>query len=223
MLKEDNEMKKLISLILAFLLIVSVLPISVFAFSPAEYKVIEKRGDKWFGLKDGEVLGSGGKDITKEYAKYLADQAAEEGYDHDPGDHEYTWAHNLKYHWLQCPCGCKISMEHHVDPKTTADDYCTCGYHFSDNADLVTLWLQDCEGIYDFRSDVTEYEIDAFSYKDVKEIKRISTRTHSAGATVELPEDLTLKEGENRIEIKVTAENQKVTKTYTVIVNKAAK
>ena len=57
---------------------------------------------------------------------------------------------------------------------------------------------------------------------DVKEIK-VSTRTFDSEATVELPEDLTLKEGENKFDIKVTSENQKVTKVYTVIINKEAK
>ena len=59
------------------------------------------------------------------------------------------------------------------------------------------------------------------TYKDVKEIK-VSTRTFDSEATVELPEDLTLKEGENKFDVTVTSENQKVTKVYTVIINKEA-
>ena len=114
-------------------------------------------------------------------------------------------------------------MERHVDPKNTTDDTCVCGYHFSDDADLVTLWLDGCLGLEDFRKDVYEYETKAYTYKDVQKIKRIATRTHDSQATVELPEDLTLKEGENKFEIKVTAENQKVTNIYTVTVIKEAK
>ena len=50
-----------------------------------------------------------------------------------------------------------------------------------------------------------------YSDDHVKEIK-IVTSTYDSQATVELPEDLTLKEGENKFEVKVTAENQKNTK-----------
>ena len=65
------------------------------------------------------------------------------------------------------------------------------------------------------------FRYEKVTYKDIKEIK-ISTNTFDSEATVELPEDLTLKEGENKFEIKVTAENKKVTKVYTVIVTKEA-
>ena len=64
-----------------------------------------------------------------------------------------------------------------------------------------------------------QYKLNAYTYKDVKEIQ-ISTRTFDSEATVELPEDLTLKAGENKFEVKVTAENQKVTKIYTLIITK---
>ena len=96
------------------------------------------------------------------------------------------------------------------------------GYHFSDDADLVTLWINGCPGIKNFDKNTTEYKLNAYTYKDVKQIK-ISTRTNDSEATVELPDDLTLKEGENKFEIKVTSESQKVTKTYTVIITKEAK
>lgn len=110
-------------------------------------------------------------------------------------------------------------MEPHVDPKDAKDDYCTCGYHFSDNADLVTLWINGCPPIKNFNKNTTEYKLNAYTYKDVKQIK-ISSRTFDSEATVELPEDLTLKEGSNTFEIKVVAQNQKVTKTYTVTITK---
>ena len=128
---------------------------------------------------------------------------------HDLNDHEYGYASNTKYHWLQCACGCKLNIESHVDPKDATDDYCFCGYHFSDNADLVTLWVNGCPPIKNFNKNTTEYKLKAHTYKDVKEIK-ISTRTFDSEATVELPEDLTLKAGENKFDVKVISENQKV-------------
>lgn len=220
-------MKKLVSVFLALVLICTLVPLTAFAaFNPAEYKEIKPQGDKWIGYKPGDKTGT---DITKEFNEFLKelkkekDQSDDVVITHGPNDHEYGYASNAKYHWLQCACGCKISMEPHVDPLSTTDDYCTCGYHFSDNAELVTLWLKDCKELKNFKKNVYEYETDAYTYKDVSEIKRIATRTFDSEATVELPEDLTLKEGENKIEIKVTAENKKVSQIYTVIVNKEAK
>ena len=83
----------------------------------------------------------------------------------------------------------------------------------------MTLWVKGCPGIKGFDKNKTEYELNAYTYKDVKEVK-FSTRTFDSEATVEVPEDLTLKDGQNKFEIKVTSENQKVTKIYTVIINK---
>ena len=160
--------------------------------------------------------------LEEQYIAYLVSlEELEALSNHDLNDHHYRWAANTKYHWLDCPCGCKIGMEPHVDPKDAIGGYCTCGYWFSDNADLVTLWIGGCPLIEDFDKNTTEYELDAYTYKDVKEIQ-ISTRTFDAGATVELPEDLTLKEGKNTFEIKVVAENQKDSKIYTVVINKEA-
>lgn len=225
-------MKKILSLLLALILVCSLLPLSAMAANTDEKLYIKNNYDgKWYeviGDKVGDAVVD--KDLIaaldKSLSEYL-DKLEKESENalpvHGPNDHEYGYASNAKYHWLQCACGCKISMEPHVDPLDTTDDYCTCGYHFSDNAELVTLWLKDCKELKNFKKNVYEYETDAYTYKDVSEIKRIATRTFDSEATVELPEDLTLKEGENKIEIKVIAENKKATQTYTVIVNKEAK
>lgn len=138
---------------------------------------------------------------------------------HEPGKHTLYVAYNTKYHWKECACGAKFNVEHHVDPTKTTDDTCECGYHFSDNADLVTLWVKGCPVIPDFDKEKTDYTLTAYTYKDVKSVK-ISTRTFDSQATVELPEDLTLKTGTNTFPVKVTAENQKVTKTYTLTIEK---
>lgn len=220
-------MKKSVSLLLALILILSVLPVTAFAFDPAEYYYIRQQGDKWFG---GKPIVAGGSpheyDITKEYLAYLKSLNKDDDgvayLPHGVEDKIIGYGSDTKYHWKQCSCGCKIGMERHVDPKDATNDYCICGYHFSSNADLVTLWVKGCPGIKYFDKNKTEYELDAYTYKDIKEIK-ISTRTHDSEATVELPEDLTLKEGQNKFEVKVTSENQKVTKVYTLIINKEAK
>ena len=81
------------------------------------------------------------------------------------------------------------------------------------------LFRSGCPPIKGFNKNKTEYTLNAYTYKDVKSVK-ISTRTFDSQATVELPEDLTLKTGTNTIPVKVTAENQKATKTYTLTIVK---
>ena len=218
-------MKRITAFLLALVLTFSLIPTMAFA---KEKKTDEKKPeqsqvesdkskkDKDDKKKDGKDKGDKDKHDKKKDGKGKTAYV--------PHDHEYNgYGSNPTYHWLECACGCKINVEYHVDPLNTDDDYCFCGYHFSDNAELVTLWLQDCDTLKNFRKDVLEYETNAFTYKDVKEIKRIATRTFDSEATVEIPEDLTLQEGENKIEIKVIAENKKVSQVYTVIVNKEAK
>lgn len=220
-------MKKLFSLLLALILVFSLIPTAVFAETDASSKTAttqqetkkkdkhdKDKHDKDKHDKDKHDKDEHHKDKHKKKKPVLV---------HKPNQHSYNgYGFDTQYHWLECACGCKISMENHVDPKETSDDCCICGYVFSDNADLVTLWIGGCPPIKGFDKNKTEYELDAYTYKDVKEIE-ISVRTFDSQATVELPEDLTLKEGTNKFEIKVTAENQKVTKIYTVIVNKDVK
>lgn len=215
-------MKKLVSLLLALVIILSLIPMNAMAFSLA---------GKLPNLNDIPVT-EGKPDLTTKEEEHkkefetltpeLKVPAKKPVYYHEPGKHEYGYGCNTQYHWLQCPCGCQISMEPHVDPKDAENDYCFCGYHFSDNADLVTLWIDGCPPVKGFNKNKTEYKLNAYTYKDVKEIK-VATTTFDSEATVELPEDLTLKDGENKFEVKVTSENQKVTKVYTVIINKEAK
>lgn len=214
-------MKKLLSLLLALMLICTLIPLT----AAAETLPVTKVGDKYFAYdSEGKAI-----DVTDAVNKYLASLEKDDDDDsdvivHGPKDHKFNgYGCNTKYHWLQCACGCKVNVEPHVDPLTTVNDNCICGYHFSDNAQLVTLWLDNCKGLKNFRKDVYEYETDAYTYKEVNEIKRIATRTFDSEATVELPKDLTLKEGENKFEIKVTAENKKVSQVYTVIVHKEPK
>ena len=224
-------MKKLLSLMLALVLLLSLIPMGASALSIHDFAEVKPNPDKaevapYVGIThtDKEVnLSQEDYDaLLEQYIAYLSSKEELETLaNHDLNDNHYSWQTNAKYHWLGCPCGCKINMEPHVDPKDAIGDYCTCGYRFGDNADLVTLWIGGCPGIKNFNKDTTEYTLNAYTYKDVKEIQ-ISTRTFDECATVELPEDLTLKVGENKFEIKVIAENQKVTKVYTVIINKEA-
>lgn len=218
-------MKKLISLVLALVLLCTLIPMSAMA---TDY--IRDEHGTWYEFVESETNPFGPKvedqelleNLENSYKEYLGSLSASQAPVHaDPNDHTLGWNSNTKYHWKECACGARFGEELHVDPLEAENDTCICGYHFSDNADLVTLWVKGCPPIKGFNKNQTEYKLNAYTYKDFKEIK-ISTRTHDSEATVELPEDLTLKEGENKFEIKVTSENKKVTKVYTVIVTKDA-
>ena len=220
-------MKKLISLLLALILVCSLVPLSTMAATTVEQFWVKGENGTWHKVVDG-IVGPALVDpdmialLDKGWDEYLESLEDDENFEHDiPWEHDLGWNFNTKYHWKECACGARFGEELHVDPLSTDDNYCICGYHFSDNADLVTLWINGCPGIKNFDKNTTEYKLNAYTYKDVKQIK-ISTRTNDSEATVELPDDLTLKEGENKFEIKVTSESQKVTKTYTVIITKEA-
>ena len=200
-------MKKLIALLLVLVMLLSLMPMTAMAAASLEPE-------------------NTGKPSTKEEADTPAKEDNSKNTDgkaryqiHRRNDTITGYGCDNKYHWWQCSCGCKIGMEPHVDPLDTDDDTCICGYQFSDNADLVTLWVQGCHEIKFFNKNKTEYKLKAHTYRDFQEIQ-VSTQTFDSGATVELPEDLTLKKGENKFEVKVIAENQKVTKTYTLIITK---
>lgn len=222
-------MKKLVSLLLVMVLVLALVPMTASAHNIDYIRVDNGNttGKPYYYIGiDGKQVGVTQKeyDVLLEAYKKCLIQKEEDFWasGHEPNDHAYRWERNAKYHWLYCPCGCKISMAPHVDPLETEDDICICGLKFSDNTDLVTLWVKNCPPIKNFNKNTTEYTLNAYTYKDVKEIE-ISTRTFDDFATVELPEDLTLKEGENTFEIKVIAPNKKATKTYTLTVIKEAK
>lgn len=219
-------MKKLFALLLALTLLVSLIPMSAAADAWSDYANFKPiTVDKVLATKHTgettEISTEHYEELMAGYGAYLA--ALEEqmkAANHDPGNHTYNgYGSDTKYHWLQCACGCKIGMEPHINPKDALNDLCTCGYKFSDNADLTVLWVDGAFPIKNFNKDVTEYEVKAHTYKDFEEVK-FSTFTYDSEATVEYPEDLSLKAGKNVFEIKVTSENLKVTKTYTVTVVK---
>lgn len=223
-------MKKRISLLLALVLLLSLIPVSVSALSWSEFAVIKINPDTtevapYVGIThNGNEVNLSQEDYDALIAQYKAYAIRQEekgrSASHPGVSHDYnSYGCNAKYHWLQCVCGYRANVEPHVDPLDTIDDYCFCGYHFSDNADLVTLWVKGCPPIKKFDKNTTEYKLDAYTYKDVSDIQ-IATRTFDSEATVEIPKDLTLKDGENKFEVKVTSENKKVTKIYTIIVNK---
>ena len=117
--------------------------------------------------------------------------------------HRYRFGYGRIYHWNICECGHTTDEVRHVDPATDEDKICTCGYAFSNNADLTTLWLSNMVLSPNFNKE-TAHPFDAL-------------------AKVELPENLEIHEGANKFEIRVTAEDRTTTKTYTVTAVKPVK
>lgn len=130
--------------------------------------------------------------------------------------HSYKAGYNRIYHWSICACGATTNEVRHVDPATDADKICTCGYEFNDNAQLSTLWLANMNLSPRFTKDVTEYVGEVVTYMDVTSTS-ITARPYDALSKIELPEDLTIREGANKFEIHVIAEDKTTTQTYTVI------
>lgn len=136
--------------------------------------------------------------------------------------HVYRPCHNRTHHWNGCACGRAIDKAPHVDPATDADKICTCGYEFSHNANLSTLWLDGMQVTPRFDKDTTEYQGKVYLYKEVTETT-IKAKAQDGMAVVELPRDLTIREGTNIFEITVTAEDTVTTKTYRITAVKDAK
>ena len=136
--------------------------------------------------------------------------------------HSYVTKYNRHQHWDLCDCGHITGRAKHMDPAGLKEKVCSCGYKFSSNCDLTTLWLKDMNLTERFNRETTDYTALVYAYKNVDKTS-ISAKSFDALATVELPEDLTLGDGLNTFEITVTAEDKEHTKTYTVVAVKPAK
>lgn len=141
---------------------------------------------------------------------------------YDEHNHEYSTVYNRNNHWEECDCGEKRNKHPHVDPAKDEDKVCECGYIFSSNADLTTLWLDGMVLSPRFNKKITEYTGKLHTYKDVN-ATFIKTATFDAKAKVTLPDSFKLEEGENTFQVTVTAEDTVTTKTYTVSVYKTGK
>lgn len=137
-------------------------------------------------------------------------------------EHSYAPSHNRKAHWMGCACGSFYGKAPHVDPAKDEDKICTCGYQFSSNADLTTLWFTDIRFDERFKSDVTEYTAKTVDYYDVTSTK-ITANLCDGMATLSMPDSTAIKEGSNTFKLVVTAEDKTTTKTYTVTVIKPVK
>lgn len=215
-------MKKIISLLLALVLALSIIPMAAMAVEEADLgmfdEIIRTEDGKFYGhvfetpsgIKEYYVPLEGAQleAAEKLYNEWLASQNTYH-------EHKFGLEITRSGHYYSCDCGARTAIVPHIDPTNAVNGRCTCGYKFMDNATLTVLWINDVRLTTRFNPETTEYEAKTVSYKDVTELK-INAKAFDDMATVELPEDLTIKEGSNKIEIKVTAEDGKTTKTYTV-------
>lgn len=133
-------------------------------------------------------------------------------------DHAFGYTVNRDGHFYACDCGIRGFVTPHLDAKDAIDGKCYCGYVYYDKAELTVLWLSGMVLSPRFNKDTTEY-VGKLNYDTITETE-VSAITLDARATVEIPEDLTIKEGKNVFEFVVTAEDGVTTKTYTVTVEK---
>lgn len=260
-----KKRSKLLCLLLALVLMVSMFPLQAAAEDTTEeeeakpatgtvtvkvvvgkttlytYKV--EVGDKAVTLSDSKYIKH--KEKYYEYSYYTVsgakkasvtipafDSAGAEAWQKKWGDtikvvykshkHSYHFGFGRIYHWNICACGDTTKEVRHVDPAKDADKVCTCGYKFSDNTDLTTLWLSGMVLSPKFNKDTTEYIGEIHTYQDVTSTT-ITAKPFDALAKVELPENLEIHEGANKFEIHITAEDKTATKTYTVIAVKPVK
>lgn len=133
-------------------------------------------------------------------------------------EHAFGFDINRDGHFIGCSCGIRGAVDPHLDPKDAEDGKCWCGYTYMTNADLTVMWFSGMTLSPRFTGSKTEYTARVWN-PNLTELTG-TIKSMDARATIEWPEDLTIKEGTNTFEIKVTAEDGKTTKTYTVTFEK---
>lgn len=204
-------MKKIISLLLVLVLALSMIPMAAAAATMPKldsnrYITYTDKDGRYFIADSvtGEVVFSntGAANISENYLH----------------DHAFGFMTNRDGHFIGCSCGLRGAVDPHDDPLTAEDGKCWCGYTYMDNAEINVLWFSGMTISPTFHRSKTEHTAKVWN-PNTTELKG-TLRTFDARATVEWPEDLTIKEGTNVFKFKVTAEDGKTTKTYTLTVEK---
>ena len=159
-----------------------------------------------YGLNDKEEIP---EDVLKDLVKKKLPPVI-------PHVHAWSPFFNRTHHFLECTSGCderKSVSKHNRDGE---NGNCTCGYVYLSNCGLTTLYFTDMTLSPAFDPEVTEYTATPVHYKDVEKTW-ITAFKFDELSTVEIPEDRTVEAGK-QFQIKVTAEDLKTTRTYTVTV-----
>lgn len=221
-------MKKTISLLLALVLLLSLVPMGACAAEGWAWRLIT-RDTTEYHYEDGTyVIYDNSKDwiIESTNPAYQA-QVTDKYNTGDPDyiitnyeihDHTFGWEISRDGHFLGCHCGLrKGNIIPHDDVKDAVDGRCVCGYKYVDDATLNVLWISGVKLDKAFKPGTTEYKATLLN-KDAEAVN-ISAFTTDAKAQLEVSGDMILKAGTNTITLKVTAETG-TENTYTVIIEK---
>lgn len=222
-------MKKTISLLLALVLLLSLIPMSAFAAEDWAWRLIT-RDTTEYHYEDGTyVIYDNSKDWIIEstnpaYKAQVTDQYNPGDPDciitnYEPHEHLFGWEISRDGHYMGCLyCGLrKGDIIPHGDIKDAVDGRCVCGYKYMDDATLNVLWISGVKLDKAFDADTTEYKATLIN-KDTKAVN-ISAFTTDAKAELEVSGDMILKTGTNTITLKVTSETG-TENTYTVTIEK---
>ena len=222
-------MKKIISALLALILLLSLIPMGACAAEGWAWRLIT-RDTTEYHYEDGTyVIYDNSKDWILEsthpgYKTQVTDQynpgdAAPVITNYDPTHvHLFGWEISRDDHFIGCGCGLrKGDVIPHDDVKDAVDGRCVCGYKYMDITTLSTLWISGVKLDKKFSPETTEYKATLVN-KDAKAVN-ISAFTTDANADLEVSGDMILKSGTNTITLKVTAETG-AENTYTITIEK---
>lgn len=219
-------MKKHISLLLALILMLSLIPMGASAAEGWAWRLIT-RDTTEYHYEDGTYViydNSKGWIVESTNPDYKA-QVTDQYNTGDPDyiitdtsihDHVFGWEISRDGHFIGCFCGLrKGSIIPHDDVKDAVDGRCVCGYKYMDDATLNVLWISGVKLDKPFSPKNTEYKATLLN-KDTEAVN-ISAFTTDAKADLEVSGDMILKSGTNTIQLKVTAETG-TENTYTITI-----
>lgn len=222
-------MKKTISLLLALILLLSLIPMGACAAEDWAWRLIT-RDTTEYHYEDGTyVIYDNAKGWVLESTNPAVKTQVTDQY--NPGDpdcvitsyegheHLFGWDISRDGHFLSCLyCDLrKGDIVPHDDVKDAKDGRCVCGYKYMDVATLSTLWISGVKLDKAFDSDITDYKATLVN-QDTKAVN-ISAFTTDARADLEVSGDMILKSGTNTITLKVISETG-AENIYTVTIEK---
>ena len=222
-------MKKTISLLLALILLLSLIPMGAAAAEGWAWRLITRNTTEYhyedgtyviYDNDKGWIIESTNADYKAQVTdKYNLGDPDAIITNYEPHEHLFGWEIGRNGHYTACLyCGLrKGDVIPHRDVKDAVDGRCVCGYKYVDMATLSTLWISGVKLDKPFDSDTTEYK--ATLVNEDTEAVNISAFTTDAKAQLEVSGDMILKDGTNTITLKVTSETG-TENTYTVTIEK---
>ena len=219
-------MKKHISLLLALILMLSLIPMGASAAEGWAWRLITRDTTEYYYEDGTYVIYDNSKgwileSTNPDYKTQVTDQynTGDPDYiitDYSIHDHVFGWEISRDGHFIGCFCGLrKGNVIPHDDVKDAEDGRCVCGYKYVDDATLNVLWISGVKLDKPFSPKNTEYKATLLNKNT--EAVNISAFTTDAKADLEVSGDMILKSGTNTITLKVTAETG-TENTYTITI-----